>query len=106
VDTPPVDGEERFAASIAALREAWVSLIAALHAIPDPQARFDAATRLESVTRQLERERVEERATAAVDIQEAESLTLTALSTRISMSKQRAGRLTEKARKARGSDDG
>lgn len=96
---PPLDDDGSFGASIAALREAWVAVIAGLRAIPDPQARFDAATGLGKLARQMESEAVEERAAAAVAIQDAESLTLTALAGRISMSKQRAGRLTGKARK-------
>lgn len=81
-------------------------MLAGLRAISDPQQRFDAATELGKVVRQMEAESVEERAGAAVAIQESESLSLTALGERISMSKQRAGKLTEKARKSRGSDDG
>lgn len=103
---PSLDGDAALGASVTALREAWAAVLAELHAVADPQRRFRAATELGNLVKQLEADSADERARAALAIQESESLTLTALGERISMSKQRAGKLTEKARRARGSDDG
>ena len=100
VGNPPVD-EDHFATVLAALREAWVQVLAELRAIEDPQHQFDSATEAGEVLRKLVSENAEERSAAAVRIQEAESLTLAALGERISMTKQAAGRLTGRARRPR-----
>lgn len=94
---PPIDGDDYGAAS-AAFRQAWRRLLAAVHATPDPQQHFDRATETGATLAWLVAENATERADAAVRIKDAEGLTLTALGKRISMTKQRAGRLTGKAR--------
>ena len=99
VDNPPIDGEDHFAAALAALREAWVRVLAELRAIEDPQRQFDSATEAGEVLRKLVSENAGERSAAAVRIQDAESLTLATLGERISMTKQAAGRMTGKARR-------
>ncbi len=99
MDTPAGDGEDGYAAAIGALMRAWARVRAALRDIPDPQRRFDRATELGDLTRKLESQSVEERASAAVAIKDAESLSLTALGERISMTKQAAGRLTGRTRR-------
>lgn len=99
VDNPPVDGEDHFAAALAALREAWVQVLAELRAIEDPQRQFDSATEAGEVLRKLVSENAGERAAAAVRIQDAESLSLAILGERTRMTKQAAGRMTGKARR-------
>ena len=106
VRNPPIDGEDDYWAALRAHRGTWTRLLAAIRATRDPQEHFDRATETGKTLAGFVAEGAEERAAAAVRIQDAESLTLTALSERISMSKQRAGKLTEKARKAREGDDG
>jgi hypothetical protein len=101
VEHPPGDGEDHFAAALAALREAWVQVLAGLRAIDDPQHQFDSATEAGELLRKLVSENAEQRAAAAVRIQDAESLSLAALGERISMTKQAAGRLTGRARHPR-----
>ena len=97
MDTPAVD--DAYRAAVAALHEAWSCVRAELRALPDLRLRFDNATALGDLARQFESESVDERADAAEAIKDADSLNITALSERISMSKQRAGKLLEKARK-------
>ena len=104
VRNPPIDSEDDYPAALGAFRGAWERLLATMRT-RDPQEHFDRATEAGETLAKLVSESAAERAAAAVRIQDAESLTLTALSERISMSKQRAGRLTEKIRKARGGSD-
>jgi hypothetical protein len=94
------DGEDDYAAAVKALHHAWARVLGALRAL-EPQRHFDEATDLGPLARQFESESVEERADAAVRIQEAESLTLTVLGKRTRMTKQAAGRLTSRARRRR-----
>jgi hypothetical protein len=99
-DQSPLD------AAVAALLRAWADAVTALRQIEDPEKHFERATELGNVLRKLVSESTDERALAAQRIYEAESLSLTALGERISMSKQRAGQLVDKARKAQGGSDG
>jgi len=98
-DQSPLD------AAVAALLRAWADAVTALRQIEDPQQQFARATELADELRKLVSKSTDERALAAQRILEAESLSLTALGHRISMSKQRAGQLLDKVRKAQGSDD-
>lgn len=91
-----------FPAALAAFRDAWARLRAAIRATPDLQQRFDRATETRERLAKMESEAVTERADAAASIQDAESLTLAALGQRISMTKQAAGRLTGRIRKPKG----
>lgn len=93
-------------AAVAALLRAYADAVAALRAMRDPERHFARATGLGDALRDLVSKSTDERAIAAERILEAESLSLTALGERISMSKQRAAQLVDKAKKARGSDDG
>jgi hypothetical protein len=97
--------EDNLDTAIAALLRAYAGVVTALHSLSDPARQFARATELGDVLRKLVSESTDERAIAAARIVEAESLSLTALGERISMSKQRAGKLVEKGRKARGSGD-
>jgi hypothetical protein len=101
---PPVDGDDDYPAAVTAFREAWARLLRAVHATRVPQLRFDRATETGKLLAEFVSEDADERGDAAYGIQEAESLTLTALGGRISMSKQRAGKLTGKARQRAGKD--
>jgi hypothetical protein len=102
---PPGDGDDDYAAAASSFRAAWRRLVDAMQTTREPQDHFDRATETGEMLSKLVIENGEERAAAAVRIQESERLTLTALSERISMSKQRAGRLTEKARRPRKDQD-
>src|SRR5215470_15580361 len=101
VGNPPVDGDD-YDAAHAAYRNAWQRLLAAVHATPEPQRHFDRATEAGETLAKNVAENAAERSAAAVRIKDAESLTLTALGERISMTKQAAGRLTARARKPKG----
>ena len=92
--------------AVSSLLRAYGEAVTALRAMRDPERHFARATELGDKLRELVSKSTDERAVAAARILEAESLSLTALGDRISMSKQRAGQLVEKAKKARGSDDG
>lgn len=96
--TPPGDGDD-YEAAVSAFRAAWHRLLAAVHATPDPQQHFDRATDTGETLAKLVAESAAERSDAAVRIKEAEGLTLTALGERIRMTKQAAGRLTDRARR-------
>jgi hypothetical protein len=89
-------------AAVAALLRAYADTVAALRAMREPERHFARTTELGEVLRDLLSKSTDERALAAERILEAESLSLTALGERISTSKQRAGQLLEKAKKARG----
>jgi hypothetical protein len=102
VDNPPIDGEGDYPAALAAFRAAWDRLLTAVRATRDPQAHFDRASETGELLSKLVAEDATERGTAAARILDAESLSLTGLGQRISMSKQRAGKLVEKGRKSRG----
>ena len=93
-------------AAVASLLRAYADAVAALRMMRDPERHFARATELGDTLRELVSKSTDERARAAERILEAESLSLTALGERISMSKQRAGQLLDKAKKARGSNDG
>ena len=96
---PPVDGDDDYPAAAPAFVSAWHRLAAAIHATRDPQRRFDRRTETGEFAANIVSENAAGRASDAVEIQDAENLTLTALSERISMTKQAAGRLTGRARK-------
>jgi hypothetical protein len=95
------DDEARTDAAVAALLQAYADVVAALRAMRDPARHFARATELGDTLRKLVSDSTDERAAAATRILDAESLSLTALGERISMSKQRAGQLVEKGRKVR-----
>lgn len=95
------DDEAQVDAAVAALLQAYAGVVAALRAMQDPGRHFTRATELGDTLRKLVSDSTDERAEAAVRIKDSESLSLTALGKRISMTKQRAGQLTEKGRKAR-----
>lgn len=97
VGNPPIDGDD-YSGAAAAFRDAWRRLLAAVHVTQDPQQHFDRATETGTTLAGFVEENAAERAGAAIRIKEAEGLTLAALGKRISMTKQRAGRLTGKAR--------
>jgi len=99
VGNPPVDGEDDYATAAEAFREGWKRLLSALHVTSDPQRHFDRATEAGQMLAEFVSENADERAAAAVRIQKAESLTLTALGKRTRMTKQAAGRLTSRARR-------
>ena len=93
--------EDDYPAALAAFREAWARLLAAVHATRDPQRHFDRATEAGEVLAKQVSENAGERAGAAGRIQDAESLTLTALAGRISMTKQAAGRILARRKEHR-----
>jgi hypothetical protein len=95
------DDEAQTDAAVAALLQAYADVVAALRAMRDPGRHFARATELGDTLRKLVSDSTDERAAAATRILDAESLSLTALGERISMSKQRAGQLVEKGRKVR-----
>jgi hypothetical protein len=86
-----------------AAQAAWHGIIkrlrAAIRATPDPQERFSRATESGEQAGKAVSEFATDRADAAVSIQDAESLNLTQLGNRISMTKQGAWRLTSRAKK-------
>jgi hypothetical protein len=86
-------GGDDYPAALAAFRQAWARLRAAIRATPDPQQRFDRATETGEMTGKLVSEAANDRTDAAIAIQDAGKLTLTDLAKRISMTKQAAGRL-------------
>ena len=96
------DDETDVDAAVAALLQAYADTVTALRKMRDPGRHFTRATELGDTLRKLVSDSTDERAAAAARILEAESLSLTALGARISMSKQRAGKLVEKGRKTRG----
>jgi hypothetical protein len=79
--------------ALAAFRDAWARLRAAIRGTRDPQQRFDRATETGEMLGKRVSDAAAERSDAAAAIQDAESLSLTALAGRISMTKQAAGRL-------------
>ena len=93
-------------AAVATLLLAYADCVAALRDIEDPERHFKRATELGDTLRDLVSKSTDERALAARRILEAESLSLTALGERISMSKQRAGQLMDKAKKVQEGSDG
>jgi hypothetical protein len=98
VGNPPVDGDDYDAAK-AAYGSAWHRLIAAVRASRAPQEQFDRATDAgEELAKQVS-EIAAERSAAAVRIQDTEGLSLTDLGERIRMTKQAAGRLTNRERR-------
>lgn len=101
VDNPPVDGQDDYGPAVEAFREGWKRLLSAVRGTPDPQRHFDRATEAGQMLAEFVSENADERGAAAVRIQEAESLTLTVLGERISMTKQAAGRLTGRTRRRR-----
>lgn len=105
VRNPPIDGEDEYRAALTAFRELWEKLVAAERAA-DPQVHFDRASEVGELLAKYVSENAGERGAAAIRIRDTESLTLTALSERISMSKQRAGKLVERGQKPQGSDNG
>jgi len=96
---PPGDAEDDYPAAFSAFGGAWHRLSVAIHATRDPQRRFDRRTQTGEFAAGIVSENGVGRAKDAVEIQDTENLTLTALSKRISMTKQRAGRLTDRVRK-------
>lgn len=92
--------------AVSALLQAWADAVTALRGIEDPEQQFARATELGDTLRRLVSESTDERALAAERILEAESLSLTALGRKISMSKQRAAQLTDKAKKIREASNG
>ncbi|HEX3957778.1 MAG TPA: hypothetical protein VHZ03_14265 [Trebonia sp.] len=92
--------------AVAAMLQAWADVVTALRRVEDPQQQFARATELGDTLRRLVSESTDERALAAERIADAESLSLTALGQRISMSKQRAAQLTDKAKKIREASNG
>jgi hypothetical protein len=101
VGHPPVDGEDDYPPAAEAFRESWKRLLSALRITSDPQHHFDRATEAGKMLAEFVSENADERAAAAVRIQEAESLSLTVLGKRTRMTKQAAGRLTSRARRKR-----
>lgn len=99
-DQSPLD------AAVAALLRAWADAVTALREIEDPDEQFKRAGELGDTLRGLVSKSTDERALAAARILEAESLSLTALGQRYSMSKQRADQLVKKGRKVREASDG
>lgn len=93
-------------AAIAALLAAYADVVTAIRAMHDPDRYFTRATELGDTLRMLVSKSTDERALAAECILEAESLSLTALGQRYSMSRQRADQLVKKGRKIREADDG
>jgi hypothetical protein len=98
--------EDAVDAAVTSLLQAYSAAVAALRAMQDPERYFARATELGDTLRDLVSKSTDERALAAARILEAESLSLTALGERISMSKQRADQLVRKGRKVREDDDG
>jgi hypothetical protein len=101
VGNPPIDGEDDYAPAVEAFRQGWKRLLSAVRATPDTQRHFDRATEAGQMLAEFVSENADERADAAVRIQEAESLSLAVLGTRTRMTKQAAGRLTGRARRRR-----
>lgn len=99
-DQSPLD------AAVAALLRAWADAVTALREIEDPDEQFRRAGELGETLRDLVSKSTDERARAASLILEAESLSLTALGQRHSISKQRADQLVKKGRRIREGDDG
>jgi hypothetical protein len=95
--TPAGDSDDDYAAALTSLHHAWARVRAALRGL-EPQRHFDEATELRLLAKQYESESVEERAAAAVRIQDADGLSLTGLGKRIRMTRQAAWRLAERAR--------
>lgn len=93
-------------AAVAALLAAYADVVAAMRAMEDPDSYFTRATELGETLRTLVSKSTDERALAAERILEAQSLSLTALGQRYSMSRQRADQLVKKGRKIREGDDG
>ena len=105
-DAPEPAPEQAFAAALAALKEAYDDAVTYLRAIPDPQRAFEAASELADMLREKAERASDERAFGAERIKERERLTLTALAERISVSKQRAGQIIQRADKARRKPEG
>ena len=99
VGNPPVDGEDDYTPAAEAFTQGWKRLLSAVRATPDPQRHFDRATETGQMLAELISENADERAAAAVRIQDAESLSLTVLGKRTRMTKQAAGRLVGRSRR-------
>lgn len=95
------DVEHALAAAMAAVKEDYEEAAMQIRAISDPQRAFERATELVSMLREITGHAADERAFAAERIKERERLSLAQLGERIGMSKQRAGKLLERAEKAR-----
>ena len=93
-------------AAVAELLAAYAGVVWAMREMKDPNRYFARATELGEVLRDLVSKSTDERALAAERIFEAESLSLTALGERYSMSRQRYEQLVKKGRKIREADDG
>jgi hypothetical protein len=98
--------EEAVDAAVAALLAAYADVVTAMRAMKDPNCYFTRATELGETLRELVSKSTDERALAAERILEAESLSLTVLGQRHSMSRQRYDQLVKKGRKIREADDG
>lgn len=97
--------EEAVDAAVAALLAAYADVVTAMREMEDPNRYFTRATELGDTLRDLVSKSTDERALAAERILEAESLSLTVLGQRYSMSRQRADQLVKKGRKIREADD-
>jgi hypothetical protein len=102
VGNPPVDGEDDYAPAAEAFTQGWKRLLSAVRATSDPQRHFDRATEAGQMLAEFVSETADERAVAAVRIQDAESLTLAVLGKRTRMTKQAAGRLVGRSRRKKG----
>ena len=93
-------------AAVAALLAAYADVVAAMRAMKDPNRYFIRAGELGDTLRRLVSKSTDERALAAARILEAESLSLTALGERHSVSRQRADQLVKKGRKIQEASNG
>lgn len=89
-------GDDDYPAALAAFREAWTRLLAAMRASRHPQQWFDRTDEIRELRDKQRDELGNERSDAARAILAAERITLTELAKRISMTKQAAGRLRDR----------
>lgn len=95
-----MDGEA--GAKIEAALEAGRTALAAIHAMPDSQARIEAAGKLADCLRSVYEDAARIRHDEAVRIYEAEKLSLAQLADRVGISKARADQIVRAHRRGEG----
>jgi hypothetical protein len=90
--------QQTAAEALAALRRAYDEAVAAIQAVPDSRQEFEAATELARVVGEWSQQAGRLRAEVAVQIAEAEQLSLAGLANRLSVSRSRAQQWMESKR--------
>ncbi|MEV2270888.1 hypothetical protein [Nonomuraea africana] len=91
-------------AALFAVRRAYQEAVRQMRAEPDLRVAYESATRLAEQIRELADEAALVRAEAALRIQTAEGLSVSALAEQLGLSKARAGQLARAARRVQPSE--